>query len=160
MKAVNIAAVWLKGSSMGAVQSHKVTKQSTMGEGFGKDWSLTGGAGAIWASRTSMKIVTLSLETQTKHGFKNRAPSSDWFMVHTPGPSHTISIYTLPFCCGVRALCWSPLAEPPDTQTCDKALEVTQNSYSNSSKQYPDNLLSSYHFKGSVLHILHLVKTT
>lgn len=115
-------------------------KAQTMGVEFGKDWALTGGSGAVWAWRTSMKIVTLPPETQTKHRFKNRAPSSDQFMFHTPGPSHTISIHTLPFCCGGQALCWDPSAEPqahrPATEPWKRSKVVIQTPVSNTQLIY------------------------
>lgn len=80
------------------------SKWNTTGKEFGKAWPLTGGCGATRATRTSTKIVILSPGTQTNHLFKNRAPSSDHFMVHTPDPAHTITpSSTLSFCCGLQA---------------------------------------------------------
>lgn len=85
-------------------QGFAASKWNTTGEEFGKDWPLTSGSGATRATRTSTKMVILSPGTQTNHLFKNRAPSSDHFMVHTPDPAHTITpSSTLPFCCGLQA---------------------------------------------------------
>lgn len=132
---MNIASVWLKGSSTGAVQSPKVTKKAEWEKSLAKigHWQVDLGQ--------SGKIVTLSPETQTKHRFKNRAPSSDLFMAHTPAPIiyPIISIHTRP------SSMLRSLSRTPDRQTCHKALEATQNNYSNSSKQYPTNLRPSKH---------------